>query len=240
MNRRKMILLLVIAVLGGGAWLGAVAETWQGTLKGGGVVRVDPTTKKPTLYYNGGSTQLWDGTHELADGSVLIVRDGVAVPDESMLSTWSWEEQPETMDQTRCCLRLVRKVCGFHDECADARACTLARQLRDLDQAETKGGVVADRGGAGAECCNSLADVALFPPCPADKSAVPTPCTRLVTKVCGDEGQCSAGKACDPARQLLVMERQERLNNPDPDMPTESGMQCKEALGNPFFKACAK
>jgi hypothetical protein len=34
------------------------------------------------------------------------------------------------------------------------------------------------------------------------------------------------------------MEREERLESRDPDAVTDSGMQCKEALGKSFFKRC--
>ena len=67
------------------------ADTWQSNRKGGGVVRIDPVTRKPTVIYSGGSALLWDGAHEMADGSVITIRDGVAVPDETMFSTWSRE-----------------------------------------------------------------------------------------------------------------------------------------------------
>ncbi len=234
---RLFKLILAAGLLGGG--IAAHAETWQGNLKGGGVVRVDPLTHKPTLYYNGGSTQLWDGTHEMADGSVLIVRSGVAVPDETMVSTWDWEAEPEDVDQTECCSRLVRKVCGFRDECGKTRACGLARQLDQLDKSEKRGSAVEHNAGAAVECRKSMQDEALFPACTADEDARPTPCAKLVAKVCGDKGQCSAAAACDPSRQLLVMERQERLQSKDPDFPTDSGLQCEEAMDNVFFKACA-
>lgn len=207
-----------------------MAEPWQGSLKSGGVVRVDPLTHKPTLYYNGGSTQLWDGAHELADGSVLLVRDGVAVPDETMFSTWSWQVKPETLDETECCTRLVRKVCGFNNECGDTRGCELARQLKGLEQ--------GDAGDTTVECRQAMADVGLFPTCDKDTGARRTPCSDLVERVCGAKNQCGASLACDLARQLLVMEREERLENTDPDFPTEAGMQCEEAADNSFFKAC--
>ena len=60
--RSTLFFVFLSAVLVGiSAPLGA--DTWQSNLKGGGVVRIDPVTRKPTVYYRGGSTQLWDGAH---------------------------------------------------------------------------------------------------------------------------------------------------------------------------------
>jgi hypothetical protein len=214
------------------------AETWQGNLQGGGVVQIDPLTHKPTVYYNGGSSLLWDGAHEMADGSVIIVRDGVAVPDESMYSTWNREAPQELADAAPDCEKLVRKVCGFHSECSGGRACYLAQELSRLEKSELRGTPAGMMAPSTVECQKGLSDTAMFPACDKASEKTATPCIKLVVKVCGDQGQCSDAPACEPSRQLLVMERGERLESKDPDALTESGLQCKEALGNKFFKAC--
>ena len=214
------------------------ADTWQGNLKGGGVVQIDPVTRKPTVYYNGGASLLWDGAHEMADGSVITIRDGVAVPDEAMYSTWSREAPRELADQAPACEKLVRKVCGFHSECSSGRPCYLARQLSRLEKSEMGGTPAGGTAPSTTECEKGLSDPAMFPSCDKAAEKKVTPCIKLVAKVCGDQGQCSAATACEPARQLLVMEREERLESKDPDAVTDSGMQCKEALGNSFFKPC--
>ena len=214
------------------------ADTWQGNLEGGGVVRIDPVTRKPTVYYNGGSSLLWDGAHEMEDGSVITIRDGVVVPDETMFSTWSRMEPGEKSLQAASCEKLVRKVCGFHSECSGGRPCYLARQLSRLEKSEMMGLPEGGSAPSTAECEKGLSDPAMFPACDKASEEKVTPCIKLVTKVCGDQGQCSAATACEPARQLLVMEREERLESKDPDAITDSGMQCKEALDNKFFKKC--
>ncbi len=68
-------------------------------------------------YYNGGVVPLWDGTHRLEDSSVMIVRDGQAVPTESMMNSWIGEPGSEPSMRTRYCdparaqgLRLPRRV----------------------------------------------------------------------------------------------------------------------------------
>lgn len=214
------------------------ADVWQGNLKGGGVVRVDPNTRKPTLYYRGGSTQLWDGAHEMDDGSVVIIRDGVAVPDETMINTWTHEAPRELDQQSAVCEKLVRKACGFHSECAGAQPCSMAQQLRILEQEEVQRLPGGQTPPSTSQCNKGLADPALFPACEKAVGDKITPCIKLVVKVCGDQSQCNDAPACDPARQLLVMERQERLNSKDPEAVTEAGLQCREAMRNAFFKDC--
>jgi len=227
---------LLVALAGISAPVGA--DTWQGNLDGGGVVRIDPVTRKPTVYYNGGSTLLWDGAHEMDDGSVITIRDGVAVPDETMFSTWSREVPRELGAQAAFCEKLVRKVCGFYSECSGGRPCYLARELSRLEKNETPGAPEGSMAPSSVECEKGLADTVLFPSCDMAAADKVTPCIKLVVKVCGDQGQCGDAIACGPARQLLVMEREERLESSDLDALTDSGMQCKEALGNDFFKRC--
>jgi hypothetical protein len=63
-------------------------------------------------------------------------------------------------------------------------------------------------------------------------------CLQLVTKVCGAHNECQSDKACDPARQLLAMERDE-LNNSWSGATLESSTLCLEALSNEaFFTQC--
>lgn len=63
-------------------------------------------------------------------------------------------------------------------------------------------------------------------------------CVRLVTKVCGPHGDCDSSPACDPARQLLVMERDEPSSSYSGGA-LESSMLCLEALDNEdFFSTC--
>jgi hypothetical protein len=63
-------------------------------------------------------------------------------------------------------------------------------------------------------------------------------CMQLVKKVCGMHNECDSHPACDPAHQLLAMERSE-LNGSWSGTMLESSTYCLEALGNErFFQTC--
>jgi hypothetical protein len=65
-------------------------------------------------------------------------------------------------------------------------------------------------------------------------------CMQLVTKVCGAHNECRSQPACDPARQLLAMERDE-LNSSWSGATLESSTLCLEALANEdFFTSCRR
>jgi hypothetical protein len=65
-------------------------------------------------------------------------------------------------------------------------------------------------------------------------------CMNLVRKVCGPRNECENHPACDPARQLLVMEDEERHNDWSVVTP-ESSKQCVRALADEtFFKLCTQ
>ncbi|MCB2262220.1 MAG: hypothetical protein LGR52_04675 [Candidatus Thiosymbion ectosymbiont of Robbea hypermnestra] len=225
------------------AWLGpAQASSWTGTLQDGSVLKVDPDSHRAMRYYKGGVTPLWDGAHRLEDGSVVIVRDGQAVPTASMLHHWEGEPGSEPSLRMRFCDRLVRKVCGFRDECSQSQACILARQLLGMEREQQRrapiGAGSRPRTASGDECRAALSNPT-FPVC---SSATPgseqTACKQLVDKVCGDADQCATGKACNPARQLLRMESEERLESADPDALTPTGAECEKAMDNAFFAPC--
>jgi len=68
-----------------------------------------------------------------------------------------------------------------------------------------------------------------------------SPCERLVRRVCGLSQECSSAKACDPARQLLEMEQQERKANDSPNYMTHASGQCQEAdQDKAFFISCGQ
>lgn len=229
--------MLICGVLALGIDLPAHADAWQGNLKSGGTVRVDPQTRKPTLYYDASSTQLWNGVHKMEDGSVIIVRDGVVVPNEPMYRTWSRQLATETKDQIDACEKLVRKACGFHNECSNRHACELARQLQRLQEEESSAtdGSVSD---TVRECHSGLFNLNIFPPCEQASDTSARFCVQLVTQTCGPQNQCQTTPACDAARQLQKLEQEERLGKKDPNTDTEVSKQCQDALGNPFFVVC--
>lgn len=208
------------------------AESWWGELNDGSRLEVDPSTRR-AMRHSGGSTHpIWDGAHRLDDGSVVIVRSGQAVPNEEMIRVWSGESAAK--DQVSVCEQLVRKVCGLNDECKDAEACKLSRDLLELQTADRSD---AERGKA---CIGALEDPA-FPECGVESVATTqSACKRLAERVCGTEHQCVSDEACDPARQLVQLELEERRENLDPNAPTKMGLECERAIDNPFFVPCER
>jgi len=68
-----------------------------------------------------------------------------------------------------------------------------------------------------------------------------SPCERLVRRVCGLSQECSSVQACEPARQLLEMEQQERKANDNPNYMTHASGQCQEAdQDKAFFVSCGQ
>jgi hypothetical protein len=141
-------------------------------LKGGGTVTVDPDTNRATVTRGGVSTPLWDGTHRLDDDSVLIINQGMTVPDEKILGTRepplpeaeTWEGVPIVGYSP--CERLVWRVCGIEDQCAETEACNLARQLLGMEEqertaAESPGRMTYSSG----QCLSAGKDFANFPGC---------------------------------------------------------------------------
>ncbi len=236
---RGLGLCLVLGATWGVAW----AESWTGTLRDGSVIRVDPETHRPMRYYEGGVAPLWNGVHQLDDGSVVTVREGAAVPTEAMIRAWRGATAPPAAFAERYCDQLVRKACGFHQECSVDQPCVLARQLLRMESEERRRAPVAEGVRPATEsslrCHESLGNDGAFPRCAkARPNEKETPCRALVERVCGASSQCAKAPACDPASQLLKMELDERLVSADPDAPTPTGLQCEEVRDNEFFAPC--
>lgn len=217
------------------------SDSWTGTLHDGSEVQVDPNSRRAMRHHDGRAAPLWDGTHRLEDGSVVIVRDGLAVPTEAMMNTWA-EEGAEPGMRERYCEQLVRKACGFQNECARTQPCVLARQLLNMEREEQRrapfGAGPLPQTESSGECRDALSN-ASFPAC-ADSvpATMDSACAKLVDKVCGAGGQCSSSQACGPARQLLKMESEERLESVDPDALSPTGAECEKAMDNAFFEPC--
>ena len=68
-----------------------------------------------------------------------------------------------------------------------------------------------------------------------------SPCEQLVRRVCGDECQCEDAEACNPSRQLLDMESEERNASKNRGLMTFTSGQCLKALkAREFFTSCRK
>lgn len=219
------------------------AGAWTGALPQGGELRVDPNTHRAWRVDGDTARPMWDGVHRLEDGSVVIIREGTAVPSEQMLN--AWEAGPEPVDelQGRPCEQLERRVCGHEGECRASAGCLNAQRLLNLEREAQRrapfGAGPRPETEAADQCRAALTDPA-FPPCAsAAGAATETPCKVLEERVCGTDGRCSKSPACPPARQLLDQEARELASGARGGAAvTPSGAQCKEALGKDFFGPC--
>ena len=154
------------------AWLalvvgGALADDWRGAMPNGARIEVDRETHKAWRLEDGRRAPLWDGVHRLEDGSVVIVRDGVAVPSESMLGDWSEpSSEPTRLDEsTAVCRELVARVCGEDGRCDQREPCRLARELLGMADEESRSGPEFRARGSSAEHCREALGNDFFVPC---------------------------------------------------------------------------
>lgn len=151
----------------------AADEPWTAELQGGGTVRVDPATNRPTVTIEGRETQLWNGVHQLEDGRQLTVESGRVVPNQQILQAREPWPEPAMPEQGRGqlyqgpspCQQLVDKVCGADGACAGSNACGPARQLRDMErEAQQRAGTPRRTTFTSDKCTEALADD-FFAPC---------------------------------------------------------------------------
>ncbi len=224
------ILLLLVSIP-------AVADDggWRGWLQDGSQVSIDPRTNKATRTTDGESVPLWDGVHQLNNGAVIIVRDGLVVRDAAIIEA---QQQQDRSRLSAACMQLVKKVCGPHNECDSHAACEPARQLLAMEREELNSswsGAVME---SSTLCLEALGNETYFNACTKRKPGmVATSCERLVKQVCGEENQCEASESCNAARQLLNMELQDNFTAPGVETASR---QCGDILlkASPFFKAC--
>jgi hypothetical protein len=132
---------IIIAVLALAAFT-VQAGNWSGRMLNGNEVAVDPHTNRATVNVDGVTTQLWEGTHRLQDGSILIIRRGIAVPNKSILGARELPDaEPEEWEDIPIigyspCEKLVRRVCGKEGQCVDASSCNPSQQLLGMEREE--------------------------------------------------------------------------------------------------------
>jgi hypothetical protein len=150
----------------------ALAADPQYNLQRGGVVTVDPDTNRASVTQDGVTTPLWDGTHRLQDGSILIIRRGTSVPrmpvpaprriPEPAIEQW----EGTLIVGYSPCEKLVHRVCGPQNKCCDLEGCNLAQQLLTMEQEER---AQSDRHNrmtyTSGQCQNVMHDAELFPYC---------------------------------------------------------------------------
>jgi hypothetical protein len=145
-------------------------------MQGGGTVSVDPDTNRATITRDGVTTPLWDGTHRMSDGSVLIIRQGEVVPNQPILEA---REPPKPEEEEVAgvpivgyspCEKLVRQVCGRDDQCAGVEGCNLARQLLGMEKEER---TASDSPNlttyTSGKCRRVASDPGIFPECRQDR-----------------------------------------------------------------------
>lgn len=223
------------------------AQQWTNRLQDGSRIYVDPNTNKPTIIDKQGvATPLWDGVHRLQDGSSITVRDGVMVPNTDILElrrTFPPQGNAFVAGLSPCVV-LQRQVCGLYEECAEQHACAQAKQLVQFEkdeERERKIGAAFSFREMPEKCRMALQDTDMFASCSEKRmgSKPTTLCEELVIKVCGTRNQCAQQPACDPAKQLMDMEYQERITALSPNSPTYTTGQCRTAMGNTqFFIPC--
>lgn len=223
----------------------ANAASWTSRLSDGRPIQVDPNTNRVIVFpEEGNSRQLWDGVHRLEDGSTITIRSGVMVPNKAIVELRQQLPSPPVAESDEPCQRLVRKVCGLHDECADAAACGPARQLLQMNQDQAQEALAYPDATAThwalQQCRDALADEAFFTACDKpQRGKKATPCEQLFDKVCAPHQGCRQQPRCPLAKQMLDMETDERRAAPDPDALTVTSSQCREALGDEeFFEPC--
>lgn len=225
--------------------IAASAASWTSRLADGRRIQVNPNTNRVTVVTEQGTTQqLWDGVHRLENGSTITIRSGVMVPNKELVELRQRLPQTEVAESEVPCQRLVRKVCGLHDECANAAACGPARQLLQMNEHQAQE-AIDDPGSmathwAFEQCQTALTDEGFFSACDKrQRGKRITPCEQLLDKVCGANDECRQQRRCPLVKQMLDMETEERRGATDPDALTATSGQCREALGDEaFFTPC--
>lgn len=212
--------------------------SWWGSLQDGSRITIDPSTNKATRTFHGETTPLWNGVHQLNNGAVIIVRDGVVVPDESLIQA---QQEQARSDLHEACLKLVTKVCGPHSECQSHPSCDPARQLLAMERDELNSSWSGDTPESSMLCLEALGNEEFFNICDrVDKDRATTACERVAARVCGNGGACERREGCRAARQMVTLERQDRFDSPGTLSPATT--QCREVLRQPaeFFQACER
>lgn len=169
--KNTVVSLLACCLLVGGHQVPAAERTYQ--LEGGGSVTVDPDTKRATVTRGGVTTPLYDGTHRTRDGNVLIIRQGVTTIPRDIPPPRPKPESPAEQWEGAPiigfspCEKLVRKVCGKHNSCAQTEGCNLALQLLDMETEERMASGSRNRMTfTSGQCIEATPDTATFPACP--------------------------------------------------------------------------
>jgi hypothetical protein len=213
----------------------ADSPSWNGALLDGSHIAIDPETNRVTRMTDGVSMPLWDGVHNLDNGAVIIVRNGVVIKDLAIIEAQHEQERDKL---NAACMQLVRKVCGEHNECNSHSSCDPARQLLAMEReelTESWAGMVLE---TSTHCLEGLGNETFFKPCMQNESGEKTLCEKLQAKVCGNHNQCAESEPCNAAKQLVSMEKQDKYTVPGGF--TYATAQCRDVMASDdnFFKVC--
>jgi len=160
LNSRRLGCVLLCLVAGRG-----VAADWRAALQDGSQVEIDPETHKAWRLDGAERSPLWDGVHRLADGSVVIIRDGTAVPNAGMFETWRQPTQETSVPVGSPCDVLVKQACGEDYGCGASEPCRLANELFDMATEDLTRGAAPRARVSGEDQCREAMGNAFFKPC---------------------------------------------------------------------------
>jgi hypothetical protein len=235
------LLLAVLVLLGSSL---AAQHDLRRTLQDGSVVRIDPGTGKAWVTTpRGAQAMLWDGVHKLRDGTTMIVRGGVVVPDKPIIGARRGASEPLPGTRVSPCGALEQKVCGKAGECGDTEPCRLARELVQFEDQDREAGRPDAVERTLQQCRQALDETEPFPECaradPLPETTASAACATLAEQVCGTRDQCADSPPCRAAHQLIALERDERLAHPAPEVRLKTTGQCREAASDSgFFAPC--
>ena len=229
----------------------ATAASWQAELANGQHLYVDPTTNRPIVELQDGEKRpLWDGVHQLSDGSTITIRSGIVVPNEE-ISTLRRAEPIEPKDAAdeetgtagssaevaESCDELVLKTCGLHQSCEDRESCQLSRQLRAM-QFQASDQDKDNLAWTGQRCSEALSNDEEFPVCDQEPPLSAATCQKLADYVCGGAQHCAESPSCLQARGLLDLEQQAKETENAAELDRVQ-QQCHEVLvEQAFFPPC--
>jgi hypothetical protein len=124
----------------------------------------------------GTTAQHYARAASIEDGSTLIIRNGIAVPNPAILESRRQLPAPEPEEWedmrivgTSPCERLERKVCGPENECLHTEVCTAVSQLVEREWNERRAshntGYMTPTSG---QCLQALKDTGFFVKCPTE------------------------------------------------------------------------
>ena len=230
---------------------GVTTAGWDTLLDDGQQVSVDLATNRAVIVSGEGAARpLWDGVHRLHDGSTIMVRAGVVVPNAAMQDARSLAPGTPAIedaadvgaaaikagDRGRCD-ELVLRCCGLQGSCADSEACSLAMQLSQMRHQPCA--IHVDHvGWAEQQCRDALGDAQTFTVCSREPVLEAVACAALHDRVCSAKPRCARSPACREARELLQLEQAARGQDGAVELDVIRSRCVQVLLGQVVFPPC--